>query len=290
MTLAQTQPDTATAVLFYLFALMAGGAGVAVVVSRNIVRTAVALLFTLAGVAGLYFLLDAEFLAAVQLVIYVGGTLILIVFGVMLTSKSPFSRFEPKRGEVVLAAAMAVVLLAALVMAIPVSETAEKVAAPRLGRAVASLPDPLREKVRYDAGRLRFSGPVSATEKETLLAAIDAEYGEDATSERDAAANAVESLTRRSQRFFFADRPLPAADGYPVGRLGREIARRVTCAVRVGQRPAAGRHDRRGLPRQRPPPGGGRRFDRGGERDQPSSHAARERAMSRPWPEGEGAA
>src|SRR3954452_9673810 len=112
--LAQAQADdaanVATAILFYLFALMAGGSALCVVLSRNIVRTAVALLFTLTGVAGLYFLLSAEFLAAVQLVVYAGGTLILIIFGVMLTSKSPFSRFEPKLGEVVIAASVAVVL------------------------------------------------------------------------------------------------------------------------------------------------------------------------------------
>lgn len=117
--LAESQASaTLGIVLFYLFALMSGAAAVYVVVSRDIVRTAVGLLFTLTGVAGLYFLLDAEFLAAVQLVIYVGGTLILIVFGVMLTSKSPFSRFGPRRGEVVLATAIAAVLLAALVAAI----------------------------------------------------------------------------------------------------------------------------------------------------------------------------
>src|SRR5213596_3159718 len=98
------------AVLFYIFALMAGGSAVGVVLSRNIVRTAVALLFTLTGVAGLYFLLNAEFLAAVQLVVYAGGTLILIVFGVMLTSKSPFSRFEPKLGEVTIAISIGAVL------------------------------------------------------------------------------------------------------------------------------------------------------------------------------------
>ena len=107
-----------TAALFYIFALMAGGSAVAVVITRNIVRMAVALLFTLAGVAGLYFLLNAEFLAAVQLVVYAGGTLILIVFGVMLTSKGPFSRFEPKLGEVVIAFSIAIVLLFALIMAI----------------------------------------------------------------------------------------------------------------------------------------------------------------------------
>jgi NADH-quinone oxidoreductase subunit J len=106
------------AVLFYIFGLMAAISAVVVVVSRNIVRTAVALLFTLVGVAGLYFLLSAEFLAAVQLVVYAGGTLILIIFGVMLTSKSPFSRFEPKLVEVVLALSLGSVLLIALVAAI----------------------------------------------------------------------------------------------------------------------------------------------------------------------------
>src|SRR5438067_12202562 len=121
--LAQSEDAaTATAVLFYIFALMAGGAAVMVVVSKNIVRMAVALLFTLTGVAGLYFLLNAEFLAAVQLVVYAGGTLILIVFGVMLTTKSPFSRFEPKVGEIAVAVTVAVVLLTALVLAVPVAE------------------------------------------------------------------------------------------------------------------------------------------------------------------------
>lgn len=114
--LAQTDSQAlASAVLFYVFALMAGGSAVGVVISRNIVRTAVLLLFTLTGVAGLYFLLHAEFLAAVQLVVYAGGTLILIIFGVMLTSKSPFSHFEPKRSEVAIAVAIGVVLLTALI-------------------------------------------------------------------------------------------------------------------------------------------------------------------------------
>ena len=110
--------DTIAAGLFYLFAAMAGLSAVALVLSRNIVRSAVCLLFTLTGVAGLYLLLGAEFLAAVQLVVYAGGTLILIIFGVMLTSKSPFSRFEPKLGEVIIALSIGSVLLIALVLAI----------------------------------------------------------------------------------------------------------------------------------------------------------------------------
>ena len=110
--------QTVSAVLFWIFALMSAASAFGVVISRNIVRTAVCLLFTLVGVAGLYFLLNAEFLAAVQLVVYAGGTLILIIFGVMLTSKSPFSRFEPKVPEVMIAMSINLVLLFALVMGI----------------------------------------------------------------------------------------------------------------------------------------------------------------------------
>jgi NADH-quinone oxidoreductase subunit J len=116
--LPNMEASSAAAILFYVFALMAGGSALGVMISRNIVRTAVFLLFTLTGVAGLYFLLGAEFLAAVQLVVYAGGTLILIVFGVMLTSKSPFSRFDPKLGEVMIAISLGAVLLTALVIAI----------------------------------------------------------------------------------------------------------------------------------------------------------------------------
>src|SRR5215218_316742 len=104
---------------------MTGGSALGVVISRNVVRMAVSLLFTLAAVAGLYFLLHAEFLAAVQIVVYAGGTLILIIFGVMLTSKSPFSRFEPKLGEVIIAISLGSILLIALVLGIARTTFAE---------------------------------------------------------------------------------------------------------------------------------------------------------------------
>ena len=58
-----------------------------VVISPNLVHSAVSLLITLFGVAGLYVFLYADFLAATQIVIYVGGILVLIIFGVMLTNK-----------------------------------------------------------------------------------------------------------------------------------------------------------------------------------------------------------
>ena len=58
-----------------------------VVFSPNLIHSAVSLLFTLFGTAGLYIFLYADFIAATQVVIYVGGILVLIIFGVMLTSK-----------------------------------------------------------------------------------------------------------------------------------------------------------------------------------------------------------
>ena len=104
--------------LFYAFAAMIACAALMMVISQNIVHTAVGLLFTLLGVTGIYFLLDAEFLAAVQLVIYVGGTLILIIFGVMLTNQSPRSRLGPSLPQVMVALTLGAILLIALVVAI----------------------------------------------------------------------------------------------------------------------------------------------------------------------------
>lgn len=82
----------------------------AILFSTNIVRTAMCLLGTLGAVGCLYFLLDASFLAAIQFIVYVGGTLILIVFGVMLTTKSPWAVFTPTRGQVVAACIVAMAL------------------------------------------------------------------------------------------------------------------------------------------------------------------------------------
>jgi NADH-quinone oxidoreductase subunit J len=74
-------------IVFYLFAALTIVSAAAVVFSRNIVYSAVSLLFTFFGVAGLYVFLAADFLAVVQLVIYVGGILVLLLFGVMLTNR-----------------------------------------------------------------------------------------------------------------------------------------------------------------------------------------------------------
>src|SRR5262245_48894076 len=87
------------AALFYLLAGITGASAVAVVVTQNIVRAATWLLFALAGAAGIYFLLGADFLGATQLLIYVGGTLVLVVFGVMLTAQGPFINMRISAAE-----------------------------------------------------------------------------------------------------------------------------------------------------------------------------------------------
>jgi NADH-quinone oxidoreductase subunit J len=99
------------AVAFYVFAAVVLASALGIVVSRNIVRSATCLLGTLGGVACLYFVLHANLLAVIQLIVYAGGTLVLIVFGVMLTSKSPFVIFSATRGQIV-AAVLVTLLLA----------------------------------------------------------------------------------------------------------------------------------------------------------------------------------
>ena len=76
-----------TTVIFYLFVVVTLVSAGIVVTSRNIVRSAFALLFTLMGIAAMYAFLMADFLAITQVMVYVGGILILIVFGVMLTNR-----------------------------------------------------------------------------------------------------------------------------------------------------------------------------------------------------------
>ena len=78
--------------LFFVLAAVTGVSALGVVLSGSIVRAAVWLLFTLIGVSGCYFLLGAEFLGAAQLIVYAGGTMVLLVFGGMLTTAGPFQR------------------------------------------------------------------------------------------------------------------------------------------------------------------------------------------------------
>lgn len=103
-------------VIFYLFAAITLISAFLVVTNRNVVYSAFFLLFTFFGVAGIYVLLGADFVAVVQLIVYVGGILILLLFGVMLTNK--ITQVEIKSGTVnIIPATIGVGLFSGLLLA-----------------------------------------------------------------------------------------------------------------------------------------------------------------------------
>jgi len=100
--------------LFWVIALVTAFCAIAVVVSQNIVRSATWLLFTLCGTSGIFFLLGADFVGATQLLVYVGGTLVLVVFGVMLTAQGPFITMKSSAGEWAVSGVVGLLLYAVL--------------------------------------------------------------------------------------------------------------------------------------------------------------------------------
>ncbi|MDZ4783785.1 MAG: NADH-quinone oxidoreductase subunit J [Planctomycetia bacterium] len=100
---------------FLLFGALTAVFAVAVVVTSNIVRMAFYLILSLGATAGLFFLAGADFVGAMQLMIYVGGTLVLLIFGVMLTAQGPFISMKTGGGEWVLATILGGALLGLLV-------------------------------------------------------------------------------------------------------------------------------------------------------------------------------
>ena len=97
--------------LFTIFALAACLGAVAVVLSQSVVRMAFWLVVSLGSVAALFFLADADFVGAAQLLIYVGGTLVLLVFGVMLTASGPYLKIETSPAETVVAGMIGLLFL-----------------------------------------------------------------------------------------------------------------------------------------------------------------------------------
>jgi NADH-quinone oxidoreductase subunit J len=79
---------SASAIIFYIISAFILGAGLLAMTTRKIFRSAIWLLFSLIGVAALYFWLEVEFIAAVQIIVYVGGIVVLIIFSIFLTQQS----------------------------------------------------------------------------------------------------------------------------------------------------------------------------------------------------------
>ncbi len=88
----------------------------AMLFSQNIVRMAFYLIISLTATAGLFFLAGAQFLGAMQIMIYVGGTLVLLIFGVMLTAQAAFVSLRTRSSDWVLASIVGSSLLVLLVV------------------------------------------------------------------------------------------------------------------------------------------------------------------------------
>jgi len=95
---------SASAVVFYILSFFILVTGLLAVTSRKIFRSAIWLLFSLTGIAGLYFWLQMEFVAAVQIVVYVGGIVVLIIFSIFLTQQSGKDLPAPVRSRVLFSA------------------------------------------------------------------------------------------------------------------------------------------------------------------------------------------
>jgi NADH-quinone oxidoreductase subunit J len=102
---------TVETILFWLFAILTCVGAISVAISQNVVRMAFSLVLALGSTAVLFLLLGADFVGATQLLVYVGGTLVLLVFGVMLTATGPFVRIKGSVAEGILSGTIGVFFL-----------------------------------------------------------------------------------------------------------------------------------------------------------------------------------
>ncbi len=181
--------------LFWTIASLTGLSAIAVVVTQNIVRAAAWLLFTLAGTAGIYFLIGFDFVGATQLIIYVGGILVLVVFGVMLTAQGPFITMKTGAAEWVIAMVVGVALFTVLASSIvlsawaplsdqPMPEPDTSLASVRLGEGFLGLQGitPKRNLTGipgvkpYDRTRVAYLLPFEIVSVHLLVVLIGAAY------------------------------------------------------------------------------------------------------------------
>jgi NADH-quinone oxidoreductase subunit J len=95
---------SASAIIFYCLAAFILGTGLLAVTTGKIFRSAIWLLFSLTGIAGLYFWLQMEFIAAVQIIVYVGGIVVLIIFSLFLTQASGKEMPKPAASRTIFSA------------------------------------------------------------------------------------------------------------------------------------------------------------------------------------------
>ena len=91
---------SASQIIFYIISAFILGTGLLAVTTRKIFRSAIWLLFSLIGIAALYFWMHLEFIAAVQIIVYVGGIVVLIIFSIFLTQKAGNEMPKPVRSRI----------------------------------------------------------------------------------------------------------------------------------------------------------------------------------------------
>ncbi len=119
---------TSNQIMFILFAAMIVVFSLLTVTTRRILRAAVFLLFVLVSTSGLYFLLNYQFLAAVQLTLYAGGIVVLIIFSILLTSHISQKFEEPGLTKIIfsgLAAAAGAILSITSILSYKFAATTE---------------------------------------------------------------------------------------------------------------------------------------------------------------------
>lgn len=99
-------------IIFYILSAYILGTGIMAVTTHRIFRASVWLLFTLVGIAGLYFWMNMDFIAAIQIVVYVGGIVVLIIFSIFLTQKAGDEMPAPLRTRTIPAALASLFALA----------------------------------------------------------------------------------------------------------------------------------------------------------------------------------
>jgi NADH:ubiquinone oxidoreductase subunit 6 (subunit J) len=196
-----TQSDLTT-VLFYAVAVLTGLCAVGVVVTQNIVRAAAWLLFALGGVAGIFFFLGADFVGATQLIVYVGGTLVLVVFGVMLTAQGPFVSLKTSAAEWAMSLVVGLLLFGVLAVTTWGGPWPDRTQAPNPSEPTASTTHPETSTASARIGSAFLGQPLGPNKTAYLLpfeivsvhllvVLIGAAYLARAKRRRGAAANAA---------------------------------------------------------------------------------------------------
>lgn len=93
-----------SSILFYAISALILGAGILAVTSVKIFRAAIYLLASLVGIAAMYFWMQVEFIAAIQIVVYVGGIVVLIIFSIFLTQNAGKEMPKPAKGKMIFSA------------------------------------------------------------------------------------------------------------------------------------------------------------------------------------------